>query len=383
MAKGDGAKMSKRVRQTVLVLAVAFSFLLRGIAQGPSSFQAISPQTIEAAVRSHFSLGGQSVPPGTVFVAATRVGPAFGLPTEDSPSFLYAIDRLANPAIRSPLPIETVDSVYEYILTFRQLPRFVYSKGDRRSLKRINHILLRKRFFLCSLGDWVLNRHPPRQPSKAYLRYFLFAQQVAESKDQYAAALKANASSTILNSLQSQTDALNRLWITKGRKATIEHTMTEYQAITAKNPVNIWNRIALSYSASTVQVGGVRLPKTGFVPNIGSWRDNTGWSVIDLASVGDPVNRLRIKSIEIVRTWMDERVFGSLDWEWVRSAPLGKDHVVSDGLGLTTVMTRSKTIGLLPEQIVLGQYQGPDGKWTDNEFLLGYLTKKVSITPKR
>jgi hypothetical protein len=351
-------------------------------AQTPLGSVNVSAEPIEEALARYFAADSKTVAAGLLFVGAVRVGPALGLPEDDSPQSLGVVDRLANPAIRAPLTIETVDSVYDYILRFREIARFRYSREDRRVFKRLERILFKRRCAIFRLVDWITAQHPPRKPSGAYTLYFEFAQRVAEAKDRYNAAKADHEDVTKLADLQREVDCLESSWQSVGRKDEMDRAMAEYGILTAKNPTNIWSKIEAKYNEATLSVGNSKIPRTELSPKIAAWSDNGGWELVSVATSGG-ASQVRIKTIQIARPWLDERVFGSLSWSWIYSAPLGHDHVVADGGGLATVMTRSKTIGLMPRQLVIATYASDNTAWPRSGFLAGYLASVVAATPKR
>ncbi len=360
----------------------AFLIATSAWAQQTTGIPSVSVEPVEEALEHYFSSDSKTVAAGLLFIGAARVGQAFALPADDSPQYLALVDRLANPAIRAPLTIETVDSVYDYILTFKQPPSFQYSREDRKAFKRLDRVLFKRRFFLCMFVDWATNQHPSRKPSRAYTRYFQFAHLVAEAKDRYNAAQAAHESSGNLAELQQKLDSLERQWRTVGRKDKLESAMAEYGILTAKNPATIWSKIDSQYAGAVVSGGAFKLPRTVLYPKASAWSDNAGWQSVSVANIGGGSTQVRIKTITIGRPWLEEQVFGSLSWLWIRSAPLGPDHIVADGRGLATIMTKSKTIGLMPRQLVIATYATDSTGWPRSGFLAGYLASVVAATPK-
>jgi hypothetical protein len=365
-------------------LCCCAAFLVATSAWAQPSGGSVSVERLEEALGQYFSSDSKAAPAGLIFVGATRVGPAFGLPADGSAQTSALIDRLANPAIRAPLTIETVGSIYEYILTFRELPPFRYSPEDRRTFNRLNGILFKHRGFVCIFVDWLTNQSPPpRKPSRAYTRYFEFAQKVAEAKDRYNAAQAGHEDTEKVARYSQELDDLQERWRTAGRKDKIEHAIDEYQNLTAKNPVKIWNKLAANYSEFIQTVGSSRFPKTDLDPDVATWSNNVGWEGVSVATNDGRSTLVRIKRVQVLRPWLDEQVFGGLSWGWMRSAPLGQDHVVSDGKGLSTLMTKSKTIGLMPRQLVIATYATDNGGWPGSGFLAGYLASRVPVTPRQ
>jgi len=339
---------------------------------------------IDKALQEYFRLDASTRESGLLYIGAERVGPSFGIPSENSAQTRVLLDRLANPAIRAPLTIETVDSVYEYILQFRQLPGFRYSRQDQATLKRSGHILFKRRFLWSIIVDWLLDRHPPRKPSRFYTRYFEIAMLVAQAKDDLKAAQASHADATKIGQIKAQIEHLTAEWQTKGEKDRVEWAMSEYSRITEKNPSTIWKKVQAQYDNNSGTIAGRKLPKTNFSPKVADWRSDADWELVTVPGTGGiPPTRLRIKRIQLARPWLDDRVFGDLPWTWIRTAPLGAGHVVSDGKGLDTTMTMSKTISLIPRQIVVATYAGNNNDWPRSGFVAGYLASVVPITPIR
>jgi hypothetical protein len=360
----------------------ALLLISSGRAQSSTGGNSITAERLEESLGQYFATDPNTASAGLKFVGAARVGPTIGLPADDSAPVFALLDRLANPAIRAPLTIETVGSIYEYILRFREMPQFRYSAEDRKALKRVNKILFKRRYLVCRLFDWVTGEnHRPREPSTAYTRYFEFAEKVAEAKDKYNAA-RGHEDPSIVAKYKEELDHLEGEWLTAGRKKQIEQAMSQYQELAAKPPQTIWSRLEANYSASLQTVGTGRLPKTLLNPQVTKWSDAAGWERVNIPTHNGGSASVRIKRIQVLRPWMDERVFGELSWSWIRSAPLGQNHIVSDGRGLATMMTESKTIGLMPRQLVIATYAADSKGWPQSGFVAGYLASIVPATPK-
>jgi hypothetical protein len=281
-----------------------------------------------------------------------------------------------------PLPAKFVGSsgrttyaVYATILGNRAPEQWILNADQRHQLKHAEHILLR-RYCIFARLYWFLNHEaPPREDSRQYKRYLMYARDYARLQTELSRASDNGKRAQ----LQSQLDKLAEEWKKKGDKDRVELALSQYRAVQASSPEVFWASVTNQFLANVRTIGGESIPISGVDPSTQSWASPAGWQQWSLKQ-----SSAQIKAVAITRKWMTLDVLTVHRWSWTSGLYEQQKVVVSDGKGIASNLAARELMPLLPVSLILAKNVVSSGRVisSDSPVILGLRCKVLPKLPQ-